>query len=126
MEANQHPLSDPNREIYTNLIEWLKQSWYGVPDSAVLLPYVAARYTPEEATLLTGMPFSPKTLAELADLAKTSADILGPKLDALASRGLVYKQVKDGGPRYYLNDIFFIYRGFGLSLIHISEPTRPY
>ena len=113
MDASQGQLTEQNRKIYTNLIEWLKQSWYGVPDSAVLLPYVAARYTPEEATLLTGMPFSPKTLAELADLTKTSADILVPKLDVLAARGLVYKQVKDGGPRYYLNDIFFIYRGFG-------------
>ena len=113
MDANQHAIPEQYREIYTNLIEWLKKSWYGVPDSDVLLPYVATRYTPEEATLLTGMPFSPKTLAELADLTKISAGILGPKLDALAARGLVYKQVKDGSERYYLNDIFFIYRGFG-------------
>jgi NAD-dependent dihydropyrimidine dehydrogenase PreA subunit len=106
-------LSDKDRQIYVNLIEWLKQSWYGVPESDVLLPYVAARYTPQEATLLTGMPFAPKTLAELADLTKTSADILGPQLDSLAARGLVYKQVREGIVRYHLHDIFTIYRGFG-------------
>jgi NAD-dependent dihydropyrimidine dehydrogenase PreA subunit len=113
MESGQHPTAAQNREIYTRFIDWLKKSWYGVPDSEVLLTYVAARYTPGEAALLTGMPFAPKTLAELADLTKTGADILGPQLDALAARGLGYKQVKDGSDRYYLNDIFFIYRGFG-------------
>jgi electron transport complex protein RnfB len=105
--------TDPEKQIYLKFIEWQKKGWYGVPDSEVLLPYVAARYTTEEAALLTGMPFAPKTLAELADLTKTGADILGPKLDSLAARGLVYKQARDDGARYYLNDIFFIYRSFG-------------
>jgi electron transport complex protein RnfB len=109
----QIQLSETERAIYGDFILWLKQSWYGVPDSDVLLPYVAARYTPAEAAFLTGMPFAPKTLAELSDLTKTSTDVLRPKLDALASRGLIYKQVKDSSSRYYLNDIFFIYRSFG-------------
>jgi len=113
MDTNQRPMTEQDREIYAGLIDWLKKSWYGVPDSDVLLPYVAERYTPEEAALLNGMPFAPKTLAELADLTKISADILGPKLDELASRGLVYKQARDGVHRYHLHDIFTIYRGFG-------------
>ena len=113
MDANQRTIAEHDREIYIKLIDWLKQSWYGVPDSDVLLPYVAARYTTEEAALLTGMPFSPKTLAELADLTKINAGLLRPKLDSLASKGLVYKQVKEGIVRYLLHDIFTIYRGFG-------------
>ena len=113
MAANHHPITDQDRDIYTRLIDWLKQSWYGVPDSDVLLPYVAARYTPEEAALLTGMPFAPKTLSELSELKGLSAATLGRQLDALAARGLVYKQVRDGVFRYHLQDIFTIYRGFG-------------
>jgi Na+-translocating ferredoxin:NAD+ oxidoreductase subunit B len=113
MSAKEPQIPEKDRVIYENFITWLKQSWYGVPDSDVLLPYVATRYTPKEAAFLTGMPFAPKTLAELSDLTKTSTDMLGPKLDALASKGLVYKHVKDGSARYYLNDIFFIYRSFG-------------
>jgi hypothetical protein len=113
MDTNQRPMTEQERTTYIKFIEWLKQSLYGVPDSDVLLPYVAARYTHEEAVLLTGMPFTPKTLAELSDLTRTSADVLRPKLDALASKGLVYKQVKENRERYVLNDIFFIYRGFG-------------
>jgi electron transport complex protein RnfB len=106
-------MTEQERTTYTKFIEWLKESWYGVPDSDVLLPYVAARYTPEDALLLTGMPYAPKTLAELSDLTRTSVDELRSKLYSLASKGLVYKQVKENKERYYLNDIFFIYRGFG-------------
>jgi len=106
-------MTENDLATYTKFIEWLKQSWHGVRDADLVLPYVAARYTPEEALLLTGMPFTPKTLAELSDLTRTSADVLRPKLDALASKGLVYKQVKENRESYYLNNIFFIYRGFG-------------
>jgi len=113
MSEKEPQLSEKDRTIYGNFISWLEKSWYGAPASDVLLPYVAARYTPEEADFLTGMPFAPKTLAELSDLTKISADALRPKLDALASKGLVYKQAKDSISRYYLNDIFFIYRSFG-------------
>lgn len=113
MDTDQRQMTEQERDIYTKFIEWLKQSWYGVPDSDVLLPYVAARYTPEEALLLTGMPYKPKTLAELADLTGTGTDELRPKLDSLASKGLIYKQVKDNKIYYLLHDIFTIYRGFG-------------
>ena len=106
-------MSEQDRATYFKFIEWLNQSWYGVPDSDVLLSYVAARYTPEEAALLTGMPYVPKTLAELSDSTKTSPDVLRPKLDSLAAKGLVYRQVKGGDLLYNLHDIFTIYRGFG-------------
>jgi Na+-translocating ferredoxin:NAD+ oxidoreductase subunit B len=113
MNKNQHPMTERDRSIYTKFLEWLRQSWYGVPDADVLLSYVAARYTPEEASLLTGLPFAPRTVAELEYLTKISADVLGRELDSLASKGLVYKQVKEGVIRYHLHDIFTIYRGFG-------------
>jgi electron transport complex protein RnfB len=111
-------LPEKDLQVYNRFIDWLKQSWYGVPDSDSMLPYVAARLTTGEAALLTGMPFSPKTLAELAALTKTDADTLRKKLDGLAARGLVYKQVKDGSERYSLNDIFFGYRSFGWPANH--------
>ena len=113
MPEKESKLSEKDRAIYNKFISWLEKSWYGVPGSDFLLPYVAARYTPSEADFLTGMPFSPKTLDELSDLTRTSIEVLRPKLDALAARGLVYKQVKDNSPRYHLNDIFFVYRTFG-------------
>lgn len=53
METNQCPMTEQERATYTKFIEWLKQSRYGVPDSDIVLPYVAERYTPEEARLLS-------------------------------------------------------------------------
>jgi hypothetical protein len=73
MDTNQRPMTEEERTTYTKFIEWLKQSWYGVPDSDVLMPYMIARYTPEEALLLTGMPFAPKTLSELEEMTGTRA-----------------------------------------------------
>lgn len=113
MDANGSPLTEKERGIYTRFIEWLKKSWYGVPDSEFVLPYVAARYTPDEAQLLTGMPYAPKTLAELAELTGVGADVLGPKLDELAAKGLVFRQARGSDVIYNLQDIFSIYRGFG-------------
>ena len=113
MDDKGTQISQDDRGIYLKLIEWLKQSWYGVPDSEHLLPYVAARYTPEEAALLIGMPFSPKTPAELSQLTGMAVEALQARLDALARKGLVNKQFKDGYPRYNLQDIFTIYRTFG-------------
>ena len=46
------------REIYRKFIDWLGQTWWGLPDSEQLLPLIKARYTQEEAQFLTGFPFS--------------------------------------------------------------------
>jgi len=113
MNGNQRQMTEQECVTYVNFIEWLNKSWYGAPDSDVLLPYIAARYTPEEALLLTGMPYAPKTIDELSDLTRISMDALRPKLDLLVSKGLAYKQVKGGIARYHLNDIMTIYRTFG-------------
>ncbi len=41
------------REIYARFIDWLRQTWWGLPTADELMPMIAARYTPDEATLLT-------------------------------------------------------------------------
>jgi len=56
----------PEKEIYQRLIHWLNQTWCGRPPAAELLPLIENCYTPEEAELLTGMPFSGRSLGELA------------------------------------------------------------
>ena len=53
-------------DVYGRFMAWLKQSWYGVSQPEEALPLIRARYTKEEAALLTGIPFAPKPLAELA------------------------------------------------------------
>jgi len=48
----------PEQEIYQRFMDWLKQTWWGLPESDYLLPLIMSQYTPEEAYLLTDMPFS--------------------------------------------------------------------
>jgi len=55
-----------NHDVYENFITWMRRTWIGLPDSEALLPAIKARYSGEEAALLTGMPFSSKSIRELA------------------------------------------------------------
>jgi hypothetical protein len=55
-----------NQDVYENFITWMKRTWIGLPDSEALLPAIKSRYSGEEAALLTGMSFSPKSIRELA------------------------------------------------------------
>lgn len=58
------------------------------------------------------MPFTPATLAEHTNLTKVGSVELRLRLDTLASRGLVFRQVKGDVVLYSLYDIFTIYRVF--------------
>jgi hypothetical protein len=56
-----------NQTVYDHFIAWMKKAWIGLPDSEALLPTVKACYSEAEAALLTGVPFSPKGIEELAN-----------------------------------------------------------
>ena len=96
------------QEDYERFIDWLKQTWWGLPEADELRPLIMATYTPEEATLLTGMPFSGRNLEELAEMKQMDPAELGKRLDALANKGLVFRTVKPDTVRYSLNDSFFV------------------
>jgi hypothetical protein len=55
-----------DQEVYKRFIEWLGKTWWRLPKSEHLIPTVKAFYTPEEAELLTDMPFKGRPLEELA------------------------------------------------------------
>jgi len=101
------------QEIYQRLMDWLKETWWGLPEADELVPLIMAQYTPEEASLLTGMPFSGKNLEELAEMKQVGPAELGKRLDTLAKKGLVFRTVKGDTVRYSLNDHFFIGRTGG-------------
>ena len=101
------------REVYTRLIDWLNQAWWKLPEAEELLPLIMAWYTPEEAELLTGMPFSGRNLEELAEMKRMAPADLSQKLDAIATKGLVFRSVKGDTVRYSLNDSFFASRAAG-------------
>jgi ferredoxin len=97
------------REVYKRFIDWLKQTWWGLPEADELMPLVMARYTPEEAALLTGMPFSGRNLEELAEMKGVGPAELETQLHALARKGLVFRTVRGETVRYSLNDSFFVF-----------------
>jgi ferredoxin len=98
-------------EIYEGMRDWLKKTWYGLPEADELAHLIMATYTPEEASLLIGMPFSGRNLEELAEMKQMDPTELMEKMDAMAKRGLVFRTVKGDTVRYSLNDgLFATYR----------------
>jgi NAD-dependent dihydropyrimidine dehydrogenase PreA subunit len=98
------------QEVYQRFMDSLRQTWWGLPESDYLVPLIKAQYTPEEALLLTGMPFSGKNLEELAEIKQMDPAELRKRLDAMARKGLVFRTVRGDSVRYRLNDFFFIGR----------------
>jgi len=95
-------------QVYEKFVDWLKQSWFGVPDSAVMLKTVRAQYTPDEAKFLTGIPFRFTSLSKIAEMKGMDPDETAATLDKLARKGLVWRSQKGDEIRYYLNDLFFV------------------
>jgi len=97
------------KEIYQELIDWMRKAWWGLPESEHLMPTVQTFYNPEEAKLLTGIPFSGRSLEELAEMKGMAPEELAPRLDALARKAVVWRSEKGGTIRYSLNDSFFVF-----------------
>jgi len=95
------------KEIYEKFIEWLRTTFLPLPDAGEFpLEIIKARYTPEDAALLTGVPFVPTSLEELAKLKEMEPTELSAKLDELAKQGVVRKN-REGA--YSLNEPFFVF-----------------
>jgi hypothetical protein len=77
--------------IYREFIDWFKLGW-NLPETEELLPLVKARYSPEEAAFLTGMPLQLTKLEELAEAKGMDPAELRPRLDALAAQGVLYRR----------------------------------
>jgi len=101
------------QEVYEKFIEWMRTSFLGMCESDEVLPMVKARYTPEEAELLTGIPFANPfanpTLEGLAEQKKMNPAVLRSKLDDAAKKGIVFRTVDGDTVHYSLNDAFFVF-----------------
>jgi NAD-dependent dihydropyrimidine dehydrogenase PreA subunit/DNA-binding Lrp family transcriptional regulator len=93
---------------YERFIEHHDKWFFGLPESDVLIPFLQARLTPEEADFLADVPFMPHTIDQLAEKLDTPPEELMARLDPLAERGIVFKVEVKGALRYYLNDSLFI------------------
>ena len=113
-----------HQEIYQRLIDRLKQSLLGLPEAEELIPLIKATYTPEEASLLAGMPPQAVNVEELAEMKQMDPARLRVRLDALARKGLVFRTVRGETVRYRLNDSFFVHYRSALWAGHTDERTK--
>jgi ferredoxin len=111
-------------EVYSRFIAWLDKGWWHLPASEHLLPSIKAFFSEEEAALLTGFPFKPTELKELADLKSLKPDDLAAKLDALAKKGAVWRTERGGRVFYNLNDAFFIFFRGPFSAIRLDQSAK--
>lgn len=96
-------------EVYEKFIEWFKTSPGGYPDSDDMIALLKARYTSEDAALLTNIPFDQRTIEELAEIKQMTVEDLKPRLDALAQKGVVWNIFNYGAYRYQLCDPFLVF-----------------
>jgi len=76
---------------YQEFMEWLGKAPMTFPASEDTIALIKARYTPEDAELLTDVPFDPRTIGEIAEIKQMAVEDLKPRLDALAKKGVVWK-----------------------------------
>jgi NAD-dependent dihydropyrimidine dehydrogenase PreA subunit len=125
------PMSED--EIYLSFVGWLNKHWWKMPETDHLLPSFKTFFTKEEAQLLTGFPFMPTELGELAQLKKMDSGVLTEQLAALAQKGVVWKTKRGENLWFHLNDAFFIFfRGSfyspspGEKTIALAQPLNKY
>ena len=97
------------KDLYSRFIAWLDKSWWHLPASEYLVPTIQAFLTPEQAALLTGFPFMPTALEEIAHLNGMESSEAEAKLAVLARKGAVWRMERGGRILYSLNDAFFIF-----------------
>ena len=102
-----------DEKVYSDFMRWLEGSWYGVPEPENAIAMIKARYSPGDAGFLTGIPFSPSSLDDLAKQKGITVGAAEEALDALSRKGLLFRSVRDGKKYYALNDIFMQIRTFG-------------
>ncbi len=96
-------------EIYKKFIDWLNTGWWYMPEADELMPLIKTRYTVEDAELLTGMPFKGQSVEELAEMKGMDPEELGPKLEELAKKSVIFQTKQGDSVRYSLNDSFFVF-----------------
>lgn len=95
--------------IYRGFVQWLERCGAYLPESDELMPLIRATFTAEEAEVLTGIPFTPCRLEEIATTKNMDAEELQSKLDEMAARGLIFRSTIGGYVTYRLADTRFIY-----------------
>ena len=98
-----------NIDSYQKLIDHLGEWLFGIPESEYLLPLLKLRFTPEEAELLSQIPYLPHTAEQLSKKLNVPVAELKVKLEDFAKRGIVNRAEGRKAVRYTSGDILFMF-----------------
>lgn len=89
-------------EVYERLADHLNHLPAGFPrtESGVELRILKRLFTPEEAELATKLTMIPESTAQLAERLGTEEETIGPLLEQMASKGLIFRSAKEGKTTY--------------------------
>ena len=68
--------------------------WNTLPEAEELLPLIMASYTPEEAFLLTEMPFKGVNPEDLVEMKPMDPEEMRKRMDPMAKKGQVFRTVR--------------------------------
>ena len=98
-----------NKDSYQKLIEHLGEWIFGAPESEYLLPLLKHRFTPDEAELLSQIPYLPHTAEQLSEKLNMPVEELKDKLEDFAKRGIVNRSEGRNAIRYTSGDLMFMF-----------------
>lgn len=99
---------------YKDLIEHLRNWILGLPESEHLMPMLKLRFKPEEAQLLSNIPFLGHSAEQLSVKVNIPVKKLAKRLDKYAKSGIIFRSERGSEVRYSLCDnLFMFYRSIG-------------
>jgi len=101
-------------DVYDALIDHLGEWIFDFPKSEDLKPMLKLRITPEEAEILSQLPYLGHTLEQLTKNIEVPLDELKVMLDNLTKKGIVFRIERSSRMLYSLPDpLFIFYRSIG-------------
>ena len=99
----------PDREVYTGLIDHLRNWIFDLPESQLLLPMLEMRFTPEEAEFLSRFPHMPSTMEQLTGIYGIPDNELLAVMQDMMGKGFIYRVEGRTAVRYTLPDPLFVF-----------------
>jgi ferredoxin len=102
-----------SKEVYTKLINHFREWIFGLPDGKELMSLLEMRITPDEADLLSKLPFLTHTPEQLSMKLNIPVEELEERLEALSKKGLVFRVEGSTSNRYAMVDSSWPWRMWG-------------
>ena len=102
-----------SEDSYTKLIAHFREWIFGLPDGEEILTLLKWRITPDEAELLSKLPFLAHTPKQLSERLDIPVEELTEKLEALSKKGLIFRVEGSSSIRYAMTDSSWPFRTWG-------------